>query len=541
MADMTGNKEFHVEWEDPSDAELTWVWDASHFPNPMTPLSEDLWERCLSDRSKEMGLDKSQSIRTIFRQGFAYLSRPFSANVEPTDPVLVERARRSMEAVPRMTEIWNSQYKPEIEALCKSLQDADYASMSLQELASRMEGYVADSARTWVLTMLQAEIVAACRTKINKFSIREFGDKGEFMTGVLTEGFENDTRSSDIALWELARLASSLPEVAEAFEGKVLSDLVSELPSVRGGAKFLSEFRKYLDVYGWRADWWFEISDPTWQDNPAPALDLIKRYLNSQDENPQENLERSAASRKELTEELRKKFSSDAEKLSELEEVIEAAEQFVPVKEGRARLQLVGTGSVRAPSLALGRKLKDAGLVEHVDDVFYLHLREIQQISDDKPMEDMKAIIAVRRADREKWKNVVPPDYVGAPPVESEVPPSNDEEKPEDGQPIFLRGLAASKGVVHGKATLIHTLEESNKLAEGDILVCRSTSPSWTPLVARSSAVVTDTGGVLAHTAIVAREFGIPCVVGTNNATSLIKDGMTITVDGGEGTVRLEK
>jgi len=88
---------------------------------------------------------------------------------------------------------------------------------------------------------------------------------------------------------------------------------------------------------------------------------------------------------------------------------------------------------------------------------------------------------------------------------------------------------------------LIRALEDASKLADGDILVCRSTSPSWTPLVARSSAVVTDTGGVLAHTAIVAREFGIPCVVGTKNATSLIKDGMTITVDGGEGTVRLEQ
>ena len=100
--------------------------------------------------------------------------------------------------------------------------------------------------------------------------------------------------------------------------------------------------------------------------------------------------------------------------------------------------------------------------------------------------------------------------------------------------------MAASKGVAYGKANLIHSLDEAGNFTEGSILVCRSTSPSWTPLIARSSAVVTDTGGVLAHTAIVAREFGIPCVVGTKNATSLIKDGMTITVDGGEGTVRWE-
>ncbi len=125
--------------------------------------------------------------------------------------------------------------------------------------------------------------------------------------------------------------------------------------------------------------------------------------------------------------------------------------------------------------------------------------------------------------------------------MESGLPSPADEAGSEEGQPKVLRGLAASKGVAHGRATLIRTLEEASNLAEGDILVCRSTSPSWTPLVARSSAVVTDTGGVLAHTAIVAREFGIPCVVGTNNATSIIKDGMSITVNGGEGTVLLGK
>ena len=118
---------------------------------------------------------------------------------------------------------------------------------------------------------------------------------------------------------------------------------------------------------------------------------------------------------------------------------------------------------------------------------------------------------------------------------------SNDNEESRDGQPDVLRGLAASKGIVQGKATIVRTLEEGSRLEEGAILVCRSTSPSWTPLVARSSAVVTDTGGVLAHTAIVAREFGIPCVVGTGNATSMIEDGAYITVDGGEGTVRWEK
>ena len=318
-----------------------------------------------------------------------------------------------------MTEIWDSHYRPEIAALCKSLQDTDYVSMSFQELASRMAGYVADSTRTWVLTILQAEMVGACRIKINSFSKREFDKQAELITGILTEGFENDTKSSDTALWELARLAGSLPEVATAFERIDEGHLASELPKLQGGEEFLSEFKKYLDVYGWRADWWFELSDATWQDDPRPAFRLIKRYIGGRDDDPQKSHERSVTARQELTDELRAKFGSDDEKLLELEGVLEAARQYVPVKEGRARLQLVGTGSLRVPCLALGHKLKAAGLVEEVDDVFYLHLGEIQKIANDEPVQNMKAIIADRRADREKWKNIVRPAFVGVAPARS--------------------------------------------------------------------------------------------------------------------------
>ena len=99
--------------------------------------------------------------------------------------------------------------------------------------------------------------------------------------------------------------------------------------------------------------------------------------------------------------------------------------------------------------------------------------------------------------------------------------------------------MAASKGVTKGNATLILTLEEGAKLFKEGILVCPSTTPTWTALMAKASAVVTDTGGPLSHTSIIARELGIPCVVGTVQATTLIKNGDLITVDGGKGTILL--
>ena len=103
----------------------------------------------------------------------------------------------------------------------------------------------------------------------------------------------------------------------------------------------------------------------------------------------------------------------------------------------------------------------------------------------------------------------------------------------------MLRGHAGSAGVVRGPARVIHTLSESAKLRLGDVLVAATTTPPWTPLFAIAGAVVTDTGGVLSHCAVVAREYRIPAVVGTGNATQRIHNGQMVEVDGSAGIVRL--
>ncbi len=104
----------------------------------------------------------------------------------------------------------------------------------------------------------------------------------------------------------------------------------------------------------------------------------------------------------------------------------------------------------------------------------------------------------------------------------------------------MLNGNPASAGVITGVARVITSLDEAGRLKQGEILVCPATMPPWTPLFAIASAVVTDHGGILSHTAIVAREYRIPAVVGTKLATALIRDGQRVTVDGNEGFVRLE-
>jgi pyruvate,water dikinase len=103
-----------------------------------------------------------------------------------------------------------------------------------------------------------------------------------------------------------------------------------------------------------------------------------------------------------------------------------------------------------------------------------------------------------------------------------------------------IKGIGASAGIVRGTARLVRTLDEVDRLSRGEILVTYATAPPWTPLFAIAAAVVTDTGGMLSHCAVVAREYGIPAVVGSKTATQRIADGALITVDGTAGTVRME-
>jgi pyruvate,water dikinase len=103
-----------------------------------------------------------------------------------------------------------------------------------------------------------------------------------------------------------------------------------------------------------------------------------------------------------------------------------------------------------------------------------------------------------------------------------------------------IKGVGVSKGSVRARARVILELRDSDKLQPGEVLVCRTTSAPWSPLIAIAGGVVTDTGGLLSHSAIVAREYAIPCVTGTRSATTLIPDGATVTVDGEKGTVTLE-
>ena len=541
-----GARDFPVEWRDPEDAQRTWFQDSEHFPYPLTPLSIDVGEVWFQATSVANGLRPSESARRVYPHGFAYTLRPPPADPsDPPDPVLIERKQRAAEMSLRIRQLWREEYLPSVRAICQNVQQLDYASMTLTDLTSRLEECVESTARGFALTMVSAHPMFQCVQPLLAFCEEEFGAEGRSIATVMVQGYANPSSASDAALWKLARQVASLPAVDRALRGHNADELVATLPIVEDGTWLMEALRRHLDRSGWRPEVWFELSLPTWREDPRPALRLVQRYLTGVDDDPRRALARSARRRRRTVRRVRSNLKDDREKLERFDSLLSTASQFTPVSEGRAFWQLTLTGSLRLPCLALGEKLRKISLLDEAADVFYLRLKEIEQIAAGAAGAEWRRLVQERREDRQRWMGVVPPLIIGAPldPATAQAPLNA--LKFGLGMEIqleerVLRGSGASAGIVRARAKVVRTLEEADRVEQGDILVCRTTSPAWTPLFARVAAVVADSGGILSHCSIVAREYAIPCVVGVRVGTERIGDGMLITVDGGQGTVRLE-
>jgi pyruvate,water dikinase len=275
----------------------------------------------------------------------------------------------------------------------------------------------------------------------------------------------------------------------------------------------------FLDgPYGWRAELW-TIDFPTWRERGAgfvAALDACRRG-----EPPAATLARAAARRESLRADLAARIDDDAQRARFLRRVDRLA-TYVPTREDRAMWQLITYGSLRHAVLAHGQRLVDAGHLDVADDVRFLQPEEY-----DDPSRIDRGAVAARRADHARWAAVVPPAVVGRGAAPEAAPAST------------LRGVGVSRGTASGTARVITDLRDADRLAPGDILVCTTTSPPWTPLFGIAGALVTDEGDLGSHAAISAREYALPCVVGVAAATRRIADGATVVVDGAAGTVEV--
>ncbi|KYF69727.1 pyruvate kinase [Sorangium cellulosum] len=344
--------------------------------------------------------------------------------------------------------------------------------------------------------------------------------RADAVLGDLVSGLHTRTSDANVALFQLARRAASAgPEVARAIrEGRP-----EELRGSEAGRAYLAEVEAFLDEHGYRESKGLYLSAPTWRQDPAPMWGLLRGLLDAT-ELPSEGagMTRYRAALEEVTRKLRfVPGLPDA-----FRRTLERLRRAILFRE-RSHFDLVRSYSALQAIVAeLARRLQERGRLPGPDDVFYLTEVEIRAWirGEAPPLDEVKRLVRRRRATygvvNGRWQKRAFRAAAG-------------------GSGSELRGSGASSGVVRGKARIVRDEREFERLKAGEILVCPYTNPAWTPLFTLAAGVVTDTGGAVSHAAIVAREYGIPAVLGAAGATERIADGQEIVVDGAEGRVLL--
>lgn len=538
---------FPVTWKSPDDERLPWIQDRMHTPDPVLPLEEAFWDVVYDGFNRateafEMPVRvKGRCINTYFYMAV------FPA--VPPDQMEAQGRRneeRMKEAVARLGERWSGEWLPEIQSHLTWWDAFDLRAAAVPALLAHLEETLSRSRRLWELHFL---IVFPGYGAISQFDdlYRDlFGGEGAFDAYRLLQGFDNKTLESGRALWDLSRKALTSPEVRQVLEGSAAAEVLAALEKTPAGRSFLAEMRAYLGVYGLRGDKW-GLSTPCWIEDPAPAIKNLKDYITRLDRDPKAEQARLAAERDQAIAAARERLKGYPQPVvGQFESLLKAAHQGIVLSEDHGFwIDFASTYRVRRVFTEFGRRLAGAGAIQRPDDVFYLTLDELRNLAAASGS-DHRPSVAKRRSEIERFRGISPPPALGAdygPPPDNPMsrffgkffggPPQASED------PGVLKGNAGSPGKVRGPAKVIRSLSEAGKLKLGDILVAETTAPPWTPLFATAAAIVTDTGGILSHCAVVAREYRIPAVVGTGRATAVIRDGQTLEVDGDAGVVRI--
>jgi pyruvate,water dikinase len=345
---------------------------------------------------------------------------------------------------------------------------------------------------------------------------------------------DNPTTEMNLALWALAQAVRADPPAAALIQHTSPAQLRDAYRSGRLPPALQQGLARFLATYGHRSVNELDMGMPRWSEDPTYLFGVLASYLQLRDaaKAPDRQFERAAQEAQVMLAELTRR----ARRASLLHGLLvgfflRRARTLGGLREmPRFTLALL-LAQARAWLSPLGDALVQAGRLEQASDLVFLRLSEIHAALDGA---DVRSIVRERHAqyDQERVRRHVPLVLLSdgtEPTIESAAPASADQ---------MLRGTAASPGRVTAPARVIldpHTAQ----LAQGEILVAPATDPGWTPLFLTAGGLVMETGGAMSHGAIVAREYGIPAVVGVAGAIERIHTGQSITVDGTTGTVAL--
>jgi phosphohistidine swiveling domain-containing protein len=544
--------DFPITWENPNDEQLFWMRDAMHFPDPLTML-DDMLVRTIIFRHGFTGAAEfyKMPIRPHVQRINTYLYVAMVPVTAPPEEIgaIGKRSQERLETVMyQLKDLWREEFLPEIEQYLEYWDSFDLHGASTSELLSHLDVTMNRLERLWEIHFRVALPMGLAPSMFEEFYRDLFGTEDAFEAYRLLQGFNNKTVESGQMLWQLSRKARDMPEVRKILEEKSAAELPVALEESAEGREFLAELRAYLDEYGHRGDKW-GLSYLTWVEDPTPVIKMLKDYVTQPNGGPDEKLAELAAEREHLLAETYERLRGYPQMVrDQFSSLLEAAQDSTVLSEDHGFwIDFHAMTRVRRVILEFGRRFAEAGVLEQPDDVFHLTLDELREAAEKLPDLDRRGLTAQRKAEIEHFRTIQSPPSLGT------LPPGPAPDNPMSrsmtkfwgappqppSEPDVLQGSSGSPGTVRGPAKVLRSLSEAAEIRQGEVLVAETTAPPWTPLFATAAAIVTDTGGILSHSAVVAREYGIPAVVGTGVATTTIQDGETVEVDGDKGIVRL--
>lgn len=341
----------------------------------------------------------------------------------------------------------------------------------------------------------------------------------------------NPTTMISLDLWALAQDARPL---ADLFEKTPPDQLADRLKATEEGRCWWKRFEEFLARHGHRGEVELDITTPRWREDPTFLLQSVTNYLRHPSGTPTppdmmaEGMRRreaaAAAIRAGLPFPLRRLFQW----------LYERYILWLPFREAMKYTWLLGLEQARRVYREMGRRLATAGHLKTADDVFWLRLQEVHAWAESGAVTWTAAMIASRAQEWREWTALRPPSLIVG---SSDIEDSTVLTVPLPGSRL-LRGTPVSAGHAEGVARVITDPHHAD-LRPGEILVTRYTDPAWTPLFFTAGALITEIGGVLSHGAVVAREIGLPAIVGVEDATTRITSGRRVKVNAVDGTVEL--
>jgi pyruvate,water dikinase len=574
LGQFLGDESFPVTWDSEAEKDFFWVYDDLHIPHPVSPMFFDIggWWLSCDHMFRRFGTPFAVDWLAKNVNGYVYTT------AIPADPDLhvegTEYSSRYQARVPRdgsfaanmgayldtvlpvygehFADWWRDRLVPEMDRnfayLEAQLDRAD--AMSLAETATLLEDAIDVHDRHWKIHWMLNFAQLSATLNLRAVMERLRGSVDEELLGRLQNSASDRNWDSIEALWRMKNEVRDDPELRAASGSEDTGQIARALNATDRGRRFIAErVEPYQREFGWHAVWSHEFIFPTVREQVGPVLELVRGYLATDYDYPAA-IEAMRRDIEAASEEILEGLSGDA--LEEMRAANVVNLRMAPLTpDHHFYIDQGANAHLRLVLLAVGRKLVEAGRLDQPDDVLFLRYNELRMLIGSADAIDARALVARRRAERDaaarirprNWVGTVTPSQLAFPYlVNWGYPERFHQEAGGDGAAAGdrrLTGIAGSPGVVEGTARVVMTVDQFDEVRDGDVLVCQMTNPAWVVLFTKIAALVTDTGGVTSHPAVLSREFGIPAVIGTSQATRRISTGDRLRVDGTNGVVEI--